>query len=134
MMKPFATRAWLLAALLSVVGCDGASNAPAGAVADSAIDVTYVEWGTYVIHFNAFTTDQLAPDVASKYGIVRYWWVATKLVMNVGMSLLIAFSLRPGVVEAARIGARMMAGDPSAILPPDLMYPVVVAPTLLLSA
>ena len=71
MMKPFATRAWLLAALLSVVGCDGASNAPAGAVADSAIDVTYVEWGTYVIHFNAFTTDQLAPDVASKYGIVR---------------------------------------------------------------
>ncbi len=72
--------------------------------------------------------------VGSKYGLVRYWWVATKLVMNVGMSLLIAFSLRPGVVEAARIGARMMAGDPSAVLPPDLMYPVVVAPTLLLFA
>jgi len=72
--------------------------------------------------------------VGSKYGIVRYWWVAIKLVMNVGMSLLIAFSLRPGVVEAARIGERMMAGDPSAILPPDLMYPVVVAPTLLLIA
>ncbi len=72
--------------------------------------------------------------VGSKYGIVRYWWVAINLVMNVGMSLLIAFSLRPGVVEAARIGERMMAGDPSAILPPDLMYPVVVAPTLLLFA
>ena len=72
--------------------------------------------------------------VGSKYGIVRYWWVAIKLVMNVGMSLLIAFSLRPGVVEAARIGERMMAGDPSAVLPPDLMYPVVVAPALLLFA
>jgi hypothetical protein len=30
-----------------------------------------VEWGNYVIHFNAFTTDQLAAEVASRYGIVR---------------------------------------------------------------
>src|SRR5688572_22276750 len=72
--------------------------------------------------------------LASKYGLVRYWWVAIKLVLNVGMSLLIAFSLRPGVAEAARIGERMVAGDPTAVLPPDLMYPVVVAPTLLLFA
>jgi hypothetical protein len=72
--------------------------------------------------------------VGSKYGLVRYWWVAIKLVLNVGMSLLIAFALRPGVREAARIGERMMAGDPTAVLPSGLMHPVVVAPTLLLFA
>ncbi len=72
--------------------------------------------------------------LGSKYGLVRYWWVATKLVLNVGMTVLIAFSLRPGVQEAARIGARMLAGDPAAVVPPGMLYPVVVAPTLLLSA
>src|SRR5688500_17944982 len=39
--------------------------------------------------------------LGSKYGLVRYWWVATKLVLNAGMSLLIAFALRPGVAQAA---------------------------------
>lgn len=72
--------------------------------------------------------------LGSKYGLVRYWWVAIKLFLNVGMSLLIAFSLRPGVAEAARIGERILAGDPAAVIPPDIMYPVVVAPTLLLIA
>jgi hypothetical protein len=72
--------------------------------------------------------------LGSKYGLVRYWWVAAKLVLNVGMTLLIAFSLRPGVQEAARIGARMLAGDPAAVVPSEMLYPVVVAPTLLLIA
>ncbi|KOV85323.1 hypothetical protein [Nocardia sp. NRRL S-836] len=72
--------------------------------------------------------------VGSKYGLVRYWWVAVKLVLNIGMSLLIAFALRPGVEEAARIGARMLAGDSAAVVPSGLLHPVVVAPTLLLFA
>src|SRR5688500_6208142 len=72
--------------------------------------------------------------VGSKYGLVKYWWVAIKLFMNIGMSLLIAFSLRPGVAEVARIGERMLAGDPTAVIPSDIMHPVVVAPTLLLFA
>ncbi|WP_394620394.1 hypothetical protein JNUCC0626_15195 [Lentzea sp. JNUCC 0626] len=72
--------------------------------------------------------------LGSKYGLVRYWWVAIKLVLNVGMSLLIAFSLRPGVAEAARIGERMLGGDPAAVISSEMLYPVVVAPTLLLIA
>jgi len=72
--------------------------------------------------------------LGSKYGLVKYWWVAIKLFMNIGMSLLIAFALRPGVNEAAEIGKRMMAGDPTAVIPSGLMHPVVVAPTLLLFA
>ena len=70
MIKAFETRAWLLAALLAVPGCDS-GQVPVGASTDATVDVTFVEWDDYVIHFNAFTTDQLAADVASKYGIVR---------------------------------------------------------------
>ena len=71
MMKPFETRAWLFTALLSLAACDAANQAPTGASTDATIDVTNVEWDDYVIHFNAFTTDQLAADVARNYGITR---------------------------------------------------------------
>jgi hypothetical protein len=71
--------------------------------------------------------------LGSKYGLVRYWWVAVKLAANLLMSLLIAGSLRPGVDEAARIGRDLVAGGVSEV-PTDLLAPVVVAPTLLVIA
>ena len=61
----------MLAILFCVGACDGGSTAPSGASMDATVDVTFVEWNDHVIHFNAFTTDQLAADVASNYGIVR---------------------------------------------------------------
>ncbi|PXY21208.1 hypothetical protein [Prauserella muralis] len=72
--------------------------------------------------------------LGSKYGLVRYWWVAVKLVINIVMSLLIVLLLRPGVGEAASIGERLLAGDLTADVPTDLLGPVIVAPTLLLTA
>jgi hypothetical protein len=72
--------------------------------------------------------------IGGKYGLVRYWWVAVKLAINVLMSTLIVVALRPGVGQAASIGERLMAGDPTAALPSDLLYPVIVAPTLLITA
>jgi hypothetical protein len=72
--------------------------------------------------------------LGTKYGIVRYWWVAVKLVINVVFSMLIYFALRPGMGDAATIGERMVAGDPTASVPLDLLNPVIVAPVLLLTA
>lgn len=72
--------------------------------------------------------------LGSKYGLLRYWWVAVKLGINVAMSTLIYFALRPGVTEAATVGERMSAGDATAQIPEDLIFPVIVAPTLLLIA
>lgn len=72
--------------------------------------------------------------IGSKYGLVRYWWVAVKLAFNVIMSTLIVVSLRPGVGEAAGIGERMMAGDPTAAVPSQILGPVIVAPAMLLTA
>lgn len=76
----------------------------------------------------------VALGLGSRFGLVRYWWVAVKLAINVLMSILIFFVLRPGIDGAAGIGARLMAGDPTAVVPGGLIYPVVVAPTLLVVA
>lgn len=72
--------------------------------------------------------------LGSKYGLVRYWWVAVKLAINVLMSTLIVVALRPGIGDAAGIGERLATGDPTASVPTDLLFPVLVAPALLLIA
>jgi hypothetical protein len=70
MMKPFETRAWLFTALLILAACD-ANQPPSGVSTDADMGVTFVEWDNYEIHFNAFTTDQLAAEVARNYDITR---------------------------------------------------------------
>lgn len=72
--------------------------------------------------------------LGSKYGLVRYWWVAAKVVINVAMCTLILFALRPGLGDAAEYGRRLAAGSAPGADPSFLLYPVVVAPTLLLVA
>lgn len=71
--------------------------------------------------------------IGGKYGLLRYKWVVVKLGINLAMSTLIYFSLRPGVESAATLGQRLLDGE-SVDLPVDMLYPVIVAPTLLLIA
>ena len=63
----------LLSALL-LTSCGGGgqeietfSAGPASVPADASSK----DFGDYVLHFNALTTDQLTPEVARQYGIVR---------------------------------------------------------------
>ncbi|QRP50048.1 hypothetical protein [Amycolatopsis sp. FDAARGOS 1241] len=70
--------------------------------------------------------------LGSKYGVVRYWWVAAKLAVTVLMAVLIFVALRVGVDEAAVYGREVAAGTASATRASDLLPPVVVAPSLLL--
>lgn len=72
--------------------------------------------------------------LGSKYGLVRYWWVAVKLVLNVVLSSLVLLSLRPGVVEAAERGRQFFAGGSPALDVGDLVFPPVVSTTALVFA
>ncbi|MFG1640137.1 hypothetical protein ACGFMK_07605 [Amycolatopsis sp. NPDC049252] len=72
--------------------------------------------------------------LGTKYGLVRYWWVAAKLAVNVLMALLILFALRPGLTDAAEYGRQLAAGQTPRGDLGDLLYPVIVAPSLLLFA
>ncbi|GGU54256.1 hypothetical protein [Lentzea flava] len=127
--------AWLgidLALGILVVVALSTEDATTAAIAVQSIDI-FAIWPMFGASAVCMVSGVVL-GLGSKYGLVKYWWVAIKLFMNIGMSLLIAFALRPGVDEAAEIGRRMMAGDQAAAIPSDLMYPVVVAPTLLLFA
>ncbi|MGW5050317.1 hypothetical protein [Actinokineospora sp. NPDC004072] len=39
--------------------------------------------------------------LGTKYGLIRYWWVATKLALNAILTLLIVFALTPTLRETA---------------------------------
>ncbi|TCO55238.1 hypothetical protein [Actinocrispum wychmicini] len=62
--------------------------------------------------------------LGTRYGLVRYWWVAVKLALNVVLCTLVLFSLRPGVEEAVATG---QPGD-------SMAFPPIVSTTALLFA
>lgn len=72
--------------------------------------------------------------LGSKYGLVRYWWVAAKLVINVVFVALVPLSLKPTVIEAAAYGRQLTAGAPLSFPVTDLLFPPIVSPAGLLIA
>lgn len=72
--------------------------------------------------------------LGSKYGLVKYWWVAVKLVINLLLSTLVLVALRPGVREAAEQGRLLDRGADVLMDPGNMLYPPIVSTTLLLVA
>jgi hypothetical protein len=72
--------------------------------------------------------------IGTKRGLVRYWWVAIKLALNIALTTLVLIALRPGVMEAAEQGRRFAAGEPASLVVGDLIFPPIVSPTALLIA
>ncbi len=62
-------------AMLMLAGCGQEAQGPGQATidhtADDASGDRRQDFGDYVVHYNALTTDQLPEDVARAYGIVR---------------------------------------------------------------
>jgi hypothetical protein len=72
--------------------------------------------------------------LGSRYGLVRYWWVAAKLALNLVLTGLVPLALSPGVSEAAEQARRFAAGAPAALAVGDLIFPPIVSPAALLVA
>lgn len=73
--------------------------------------------------------------LGSKYRLVRYWWVATKLALNLMLTALVLIALRGEVVEKAEQGERFLAGEQATLADVgELLYPPIVSPTILLIA
>jgi hypothetical protein len=72
--------------------------------------------------------------LGSKWGLVRYWWVATKLALNLVLTGLVVVSLQSEVVEQAALARRLAAGEAVTFDLSNLIYPPTVSPTLLLVA
>jgi hypothetical protein len=72
--------------------------------------------------------------LGTKYGLVRYWWVAIKLMLNVVLVALVPIALRPEVTRVAEQGWRFAAGEPASLVVGDLIFPPIVSPAALLIA
>jgi uncharacterized membrane protein len=72
--------------------------------------------------------------LGSRWGVVRYWWVATKLALNLVLTGLVVVSLQSEVVEQAALARRFSAGEAVTFDLSNLIYPPTVSPTLLLVA
>jgi len=70
----------------------------------------------------------------SKYGLLRYWWVAVKLILNIVLCVLIVVALRGGVAEAARVGEAAAAGVSVVWQSRNMVFPPIVSPAALLVA
>jgi len=72
--------------------------------------------------------------LGSRWGLLRYWWVTTKLVINLVLTALVLVSLRFEVAQHAVQARRLLAGEPVTFDLSNLIYPPTVSPTLLLVA
>ena len=72
--------------------------------------------------------------LGTKWGLLRYWWVAVKLALNLVLVALVTFALRPGVSEMAERGQRFMTGEAASLAVGDLIFPPIVSPSRALVA
>jgi hypothetical protein len=72
--------------------------------------------------------------LGSRYGLVRYWWVAIKLVLNVTLVNLVLFLLRPGVGDVSEAARAALLEGTAAPAVGDLVFPPLVSSTLVLVA
>ena len=67
--------------------------------------------------------------LGSRWGLVRYWWVAVKLVLN-----LVLVALAPEVAAHADQARQFQAGLPALLEVGQLIFPPIVSPAALLVA
>lgn len=65
--------------------------------------------------------------LGSKWGLIRYWWVTIKLVLNLVLCTLILLLLRPGMTEVARYGKDLLTGTPDSGAVSTLFFPPAVS-------
>lgn len=104
------TRSVLIGAALTALvaiplaGCDSGPRSPAGPPATPAVEPelsSSKDFGDYVVHFNAIRTDELTPEVARSYDIIRS---AGRAMLNV--SILKKVSGTPGVPVSGSVTAQ----------------------------
>ena len=72
--------------------------------------------------------------LGSRYGLVRYWWVAVKLALNLLLTGLVLVALAPEVAAHAEAARRFAAGEPASLAVGQLIFPPIVSPAALLVA
>ena len=69
--------------------------------------------------------------MATTWGLLRYWWVAVKLALNLVLCTLIVLVLQPGMGEVSRYGENLLTGTPDPSTVSTLFFPPAVSLTTL---
>lgn len=69
--------------------------------------------------------------LGTRYGLIRYWWVAVKLVINVVLCVLILFALEPGMADIVEHGRILASGGDTPLDVSNLFFPPAVSLTTL---
>ena len=72
--------------------------------------------------------------LGSRWGLVRYWWVAAKLVLNLILTGLVLVALAPEVAAHADQARQFEAGLPALLEVGQLIFPPIVSPAAVLVA
>lgn len=65
--------------------------------------------------------------LGTRYGLLRYWWVAVKLGVNVVLCVLIVFALEPGMADVIEHGRILASGGESPLDVSNLFFPPAVS-------
>jgi hypothetical protein len=73
----------------------------------------------------------LVLGLGTKWGLLRYWWVAVKLGLNLVLCTLIVVALQPGMDEVGAYGRELATGSPDPAAVSTLFFPPAVSLTVL---
>lgn len=65
--------------------------------------------------------------LGTKWGLIRYWWVLVKLVLNLLLCTLIVVVLQPGMDDVAAYGEELLTGTPERTGAARLFFPPAVS-------
>lgn len=102
------------------------------AVSYQAIEI-FAAWALLPAGLTCLATG-LVLGLSSRYGVLRYRWVAVKLLINIVLTALVPVALRPAAASAAEYGRQLAAGHVSAGQPTAIFYPPIVSPIALIIA
>lgn len=104
---------------------------PTRAAALATTTATFVGWPIVAVALLTLLSGAVL-GLGSRYGLLRYWWVATKLVITIVLIVLVLVLLVPSVADLATAAD---ANDPTTFeFDRQLIFPPIVSTTALLVA
>lgn len=141
-LRPATRKLWLVLHILSAAAWIGVDVIVAVLVAagmsggDRTRGLAYQALGSFVV-WPMLTAGLvclgtgLILGLGSKWGLLRYWWVAVKLALNLVLCTLILVALNPGMPEVRAHGEALSAGLTSPLDTANLVFPPIVSLTAL---
>jgi len=126
--------AWLgIDVVLGVLVVTALAGGDSPAAAVSTAIAAIATWPLVVVGALCLLSGVLL-GLGSKYGLVRYWWVLVKLVLNVVLLSLVILVLSPGVARLGSRAEQALASGAAFEIEAQLLFPPLVSSTALIVA